>query len=292
MTAVNSTPAFSQPRIVEKAFGLPIVSDAYLYGVVTVSSLTSSLLSSPLASLPPVVSSQLASLKSLGHERLPEVVFTSLGSARDQAAASVQSLDTTLCSGLDQLVDKVPSLATPSPALYSSTREAAVSHLSQATTYLASFTLAQLALKASDSGLETAESLLKLVPVSYSSQCEPLVSGLKRVRQEAATVRREGATRNGSQKVAAMEDSSLLSAMTEVLSLHHIFSVFGLSGVIVKTEASEADTAEEDLAVEMVKVLKDVTAAKVAREEITESAGTASGVVEEVPEVKRKGNKN
>ena len=254
----------------------------------TVSSLTSSLLASPLASLPPVVSSQLASLQSLGQERLPEVVFTSLSSARDQAAACVQSLDTTLCSGLDQLVDKVPSLATPSPALYSSTREAAVSHLSQATTYLASFTLAQLALKASDSGLETAESVLKLLPVSYSSQCEPLVSGLKRVRQETATVRREGATRNGSQKVAAMEDSSLLSAVSSVLSLHHLLSVFGLSGVIVKNEAPEADTAKEDFAVEMVKVLKDVTAAKVAREEITESAE----VVEGVPEVKQKGRKN
>ena len=32
MTAVTSTPASSQPRIVEKAFGLPIVSDIYSYG--------------------------------------------------------------------------------------------------------------------------------------------------------------------------------------------------------------------------------------------------------------------
>ena len=42
---------------------------------------------------------------------------------------------------------QVPSLTSPTPALYSSTREAAVSQLSLATTYLASFTLAQLALK-------------------------------------------------------------------------------------------------------------------------------------------------
>ena len=52
----------------------------------------------------------------------------------------------------------MPSLKSPSPALYSSTREAAVSQLTLATTYLAStatlattylasFTLAQLALK-------------------------------------------------------------------------------------------------------------------------------------------------
>ena len=42
---------------------------------------------------------------------------------------------------------QVPSLQSPTPALYSSTREAAVSQLTLATTYLASFTLAQLALK-------------------------------------------------------------------------------------------------------------------------------------------------
>ena len=164
----------------------------------TVSSLTLSLLISPLASLLPEVSSQLASLKSLGQDRLPKVVSTRLSSTRDQVrfqlsfsfvtpniwlqvAACVYSLDATLCSGLDQLVDKVlyastpahytvhlytctrftrqqytyilysvlqvPALKTPTPALYNSTRKAAVSQLTQATTYLASFTLAQLALK-------------------------------------------------------------------------------------------------------------------------------------------------
>ena len=32
MTANDSTPAFSQPKIVEKAFSLPIVLDTYSYG--------------------------------------------------------------------------------------------------------------------------------------------------------------------------------------------------------------------------------------------------------------------
>ena len=92
-----------------------------------------------------------------------------------------------------------------------------------------------------------------------------------------------------------MEEASLLSAVSEVLSLHYLFSVFGLAGIIAKNEAPEADTVKVDFAVEMGKVLQDVTAAKVAREEVTESAGSAAGVVEEVPEVKqngRKGNKN
>ena len=32
MAAVSSSPAFSQPKVVEKVFGLPIVSDSYSYG--------------------------------------------------------------------------------------------------------------------------------------------------------------------------------------------------------------------------------------------------------------------
>ena len=88
-----------------------------------------------------------------------------------QVTAGVQYLDSSLCSGLDQLVVKVlylysllhvkpgricilsncilqvPALKSPTPALYSSTREAAVSCLTLATTYLASFTLAQIVLK-------------------------------------------------------------------------------------------------------------------------------------------------
>ena len=81
-------------------------------------------------------------------------------------------------------------------------------------------------LQASDSGLETAESLLKLVPASYSSQCEPLVSGLKRVREEATTVRKEGATRNGSQKVGNYMMTSLCSVATCQCVLESLFFFF------------------------------------------------------------------
>ena len=57
-------------------------------------------------------------------------------------------------------------------------------------------------MKVSDSGLETAESFLKLAPASYSSRCEPIVSGLKTVRSQVDRVRREGARSNGTQKVS------------------------------------------------------------------------------------------
>ena len=81
-----------------------------------------------------------------------------------------------------------------------------------------------------------------------------------------------------------MKDASLLSAVSEVLSLHYLFSGFGLADIIVKTEASEAEAVKEDFAVEMA---KDVTAAKVARQEMSEAAGT----VEEAPEIEQKGRK-
>ena len=175
MAAVDSTSTSRQPKIVSKIFTLPIVSDTCAYGLTTATSLTSPLQPylPSLASLTPVVETQLSHLLTLGEERLPEVVTSRVRVARDQVTAGVQYLDSTLCSGLDRLVVKVPSLQSPTAVLYSSTREATVSQLTQATTYMASFTIAQLALKVSDAGLETASSLLKqLVPASYTTQCE------------------------------------------------------------------------------------------------------------------------
>ena len=48
---------------------------------------------------------------------------------------------------ISNFIFQVPVLTSPTPALYSSTRAAAVSYLTLATTYLASFTLAQIVLK-------------------------------------------------------------------------------------------------------------------------------------------------
>ena len=58
-------------------------------------------------------------------------------------------------------MDKVPALKQATPALYNSTKEGATSFATLAATYVASFTLAQFFLKASDVGLETADSMLK-----------------------------------------------------------------------------------------------------------------------------------
>ena len=85
-------------------------------------------------------------------------------------------VDTTFCAGLDTLVTVVLALKDTTPALCASTKEAAVTYASQITTYLASFTLAQVVLKASDLGLETADSMLKL---ANFENCAPVVEGMK-----------------------------------------------------------------------------------------------------------------
>ena len=89
------------------------------------------------------------------------------------------SLDATLCSGVDTLVEKVPALKQATPILYNSTRciscdsceltkclsfprESVGSYATLVATYLASFTMAQVFLKAADLGLETTDGLLKL----------------------------------------------------------------------------------------------------------------------------------
>jgi hypothetical protein len=91
-------------------------------------------------------------------------------------AAAVGHVDTTLCAGLDTLVTVVLALKDTTPALCASTKEAAVTYASQITTYLASFTLAQVVLKASDLGLETVDSMFKL---ANFENCAPVVEGMK-----------------------------------------------------------------------------------------------------------------
>ena len=223
MTSVEeAVPAFAQPKIVEKALSLPLVSDTYYSTLEAVSSLASPLQPLLASISEAVVDSRLLSP---GEEKLPEVVYTGL----DLAAMCVHSVDESLCSGLDQLLVKVPALKSPTPALYSSTREAAVSCLN-----LATASLAQLALKAPNSGPQTADILLKLVPATSS---------------------------RGSMKKAAMAEAPRISAV-----LYDILSLFG-DAKAAATEASitEAKITAAEAAAEVMKAeaaAADLAAAK------------------------------
>merc|ERR1719319_1807957 len=199
----------------------------------------------------PVVESSYATFKTTmapHAERVPEVVMAKMAAATEKVATYVAAADSSLCSGLEQLVAAVPALKEATPALYTSTLAAATAHATLLATYLASFTLAQVVLKASDAGLETTDALLKLVP---GEKVVPIMEGIKRVRVEAAVVRKEGARKNGTEQVTALEDATLVEAVAAILGVTWILAMFGIIEITeTKVEVAKVETAK----VEVVKV--------------------------------------
>merc|ERR1711990_652657 len=207
---------FVKPKVVEKIFTLPVVTDTY-------DSLAN--LSTPLhpymekagSLASPVAVNLMAGIESMA----PEMLQTGYNSAKGQVVAAAASVDASLCSGVDSLVDKVPVLKQTTPELINSTKEGVSSYATLAASYIASFTLAQLFLKASDVCLETADSLLKW---TSNEKVEPIMMGLRRVRSDLSTVRKEGVIRNGTEKAKEIEEASLLWAVLEIVGLANYYT--------------------------------------------------------------------
>jgi len=247
MTAEVATPiTFVKPKVVEKAFTLPLVTDTYTY-LATTSAPLQPYMDTAVTAVSPVVETSLATLQATlapHAEKVPEVVKAKVTQATEQVATYVALADDQLCSGLEQLVAAVPALQEATPALYTSTLAAATAHATLLATYLASFTLAQVVLKASDAGLETTDALLKLVP---GEQAVPVMEGVRRLRAEAAAVRKEGAKRNGTEQVAALEDATLVEAVAAILGITWILAMFGITATTeAKVETAKVETAKVD----------------------------------------------
>merc|ERR1712212_154446 len=212
---------FVKPKVVERVFNLPLVTDTY-------DSLAK--LSTPLhpymekaGSIASPVVDRAFTFKAGLESMTPEMIQTGYNSAKGQVVAVAASVDASLCSGVDSLVDKVPALKQATPALYNSTKEGVSSYASLVATYVASFTLAHVFLKASDVGLETADSVLKW---TSNEKVEPIMMGLRRVRTDVGTVRKEGVIRNGSDKAKVLEEASLIWAMVEMVGLASFYTFF------------------------------------------------------------------
>ena len=208
--------------LVEKMFDLPLVNDTF-----------DSLTKVPISYLQPYMekAGNLASpamerafsLKAGVESKVPTIIQTGYNSAKGQVVSVAASVDAKLCSGVDHIVEKVPALKQATPDLYNSTVEGVGSYATMASTYLASFTIAHIVLKASDAGLGTADSMLKW---TANENVEPVMMGLRRIRNEATTVRKSGVERNGSDKSKVMEDASLAWAVVEVLGLASYLNYF------------------------------------------------------------------
>jgi len=215
--------------IVEKAFALPVVNATY-------DSLAS--LSTPLQPYAEkgvaIMSSMGESIKAGVQDKVPDALSAKVIDARGQVSAAVNSVDSSLCSGLDKLVDKVPALKREAPEILKATKSSVGSFAFMATTYVASFTVVSYALKFSEFGIEGAERILKMIP---GEKKESLLSGLHWVRDETAVVRQEGAKRNGSERVLALENASLLEVLAGLLNCTRLLSRFG-----AQTASVDADT--------------------------------------------------
>merc|ERR1712013_598159 len=137
------------------------------------------------------------------------------------SAPALTTATTGKMSAMDNLVEQVPALKQATPALYNSTRDSVGSYVSLVATYMASFTIAQVFLKAADLGLETTDGLLKL---TANHKVDPILTGLRRVRSEATSLRKEGIVLNGTAKAKILEEATLVGAIFEIFGLGFFFN--------------------------------------------------------------------
>merc|ERR1719244_2549085 len=206
-------------KTVVKAFDLPVVSDTY-NSLVKFSSPLSPIVEKIGSMASPAVD-QVLGLKAGIEAKVPDVVSTSFNSALAQVTSAAVSLDAKLSVGLDNLVEKMPALKQATPVLYDSTRERVKSYATFAATYLASFTLAHVFLKATDLSLETTDGLLKW---SANEKVDPVIVGLRRLRSNAEHLRKQGVGLNGTEKAKALEEATLIGALVEIFGLASFIS--------------------------------------------------------------------
>jgi len=229
-----------QSKTVVKALDLPVVSDTY-NSLVKLSSPLSPVFTKIGSMASPAVD-QVLGLKAGIEAKVPDVVSMGFNSALDQVTSAAVSFDAKLSSGIDNLVEKMPALKQATPALYESTRESVKSYATFAATYLASFTLAHVFLKATDLTLETTDGLLKW---SANEKVDPVFVGLRRLRSDAEYLRKQGVGLNGTEKAKALEEATLIGALVEILGLASFFSK---AGNVDEALASEVDDDAIDVA--------------------------------------------
>jgi len=213
---------FVNSQTVVKAFDLPVVSDTYNSLVKLFSPLNP--IVKKIGSLTSPAADQIIGLRAGIEAKVPDVVSTGLNSALAQVSSVAVSLDAKFSSGIDNLVEEMPALKEATPALYESTRQSVRNYATFAATYLASYTLAHVFLKATDMSLETTDGLLIW---SANEKVDPILVGLRRLRSDAEHLRRQGVGLNGTEKAKVLEEATLIGALVEIFGLASFFSKAG-----------------------------------------------------------------
>ena len=122
----ESIPAFDMMasvknlKVVDKAFELPVVTSAY-NEIATLTSPITPYVESTVTFITPLVEGGFNTIKGNVIHRIPEGAAESLQSKVNGAVAhlsvAVEKVDTLACGGMEQLLEKVPSLKEETPEL-------------------------------------------------------------------------------------------------------------------------------------------------------------------------------
>jgi len=183
-----------------------------------------------------------------------DFTLTKLDTAAGQVNSAVGSLDTIACDGLDQLTKKIPALKKETPELYESTKDSAIGYLDSAKEYLASFTVAQLALTLTEQTLFVATEAIKYAGLENKDVVKPVVLNFEAIRRSARAIRRAGAKEVEPVPAKTIGEASLVGAVAEILGANYFLSYVGLKVVpvhLLKNETTETlETSFEEETVE------------------------------------------
>jgi len=180
----------SQLKIVEKALELPIVSDA----LSEVPKINSPYLNNIVTQGFEIFTPTVEFLQNKAVEIIPEdaSIYTAVDAAKVKISAVIEDMDTMACSRLDELTSKFPSLRSNTPDLVESIKLSSRPHLEGAKDYLASFSISQNFLKATDKSLQYTDEVFKLAGIRESKKFQPVTSGNRSIRRDARALRRNG----------------------------------------------------------------------------------------------------
>merc|ERR1739847_132801 len=183
-----------------------------------------------------------------------DFTLTQLDTAAGQVNSAVGSLDTIACDGLDQLTEKIPALKKETPELYESTKDSAICYLDFAKEYLASFTVAQLALTLTEQTLFAATEAIKYAGLENKDVVKPVVENIEAIRRRARAIRRAGAKEVEPVPAKTIGEASLVGAVAEIFGANYFLSYVGLKVVpvhLLKNETTETlETSFEEETVE------------------------------------------
>merc|ERR1719186_634144 len=241
-------------KVVTKAFELPLVTSAYTE-IATIASPLTPYVENTMTTITPMVEVGISTIKTTMEEsvipHLPEgmteTLQTNMTSAVEHVTAAVDKVDIFALGGLDQLVDNVPALKDATPELLETTKVNVTGYFNPATDYLASFSLAQVALKIVDSGLDIVEQGLELI----GSDENVISSSVKKLHTTANTIRISGNKKAGTDLAKKIEeDSETVVEETNVAETEEVSVVVDSNvaeegvGLAVATETKEAETVE------------------------------------------------